>query len=509
MKKIYFSLVAALFALTASADEAIYNVEALINSGAITSSSTNDQLDQTIGAITFDFEKGTNNNNVKISSKRVQLFQGGGQKMIISAAAGYSITEVLITVGNKSNSPSSISCDQEGTWNPNFPSGVQNGDYSFTPANPAEGVSYSFAIERNNGSNGRADFSQIKVTYESAGPDTKAPVFTSSPADGETKVSTAAVITLKANEDITAVGADIAGTVNGTAVTFALGDDSRTLTYTPEVALSYETLYTVVLASDQVQDAAGNKNAEYSFSFTTTSQAQQPPVFSVTDGESIYAGQKVTITGPEGSLIYSNWSSSQGKYSAADLLTRDPRESPAEISSSTAGDTRYISAIAKLGDNVSDVAEVMVKVLANPLVGSWSKTEDTVDKGVAVEIPTYSVAPTAYECTPTMGSDYKYTLNVTGVSGIITLAADGQSIESINTSIDGTAVVTATLTSDKTGFPVSTATATYTINVGDYVTAISNATVNGEQHKAYDLSGRQTTENYRGVVIVNGKKIKK
>ena len=102
--------------------------------------------------------------------------------------------------------------------------------------------------------------------------DTKAPEFTLTTPSSDTDVAVNTTIVLTASEDVSIVGTNITATLNSTSnstsITGVLGDDNRTITFTPG-ALTNDTPYSLVLLANQVQDAAGNKNAAATFTFTT------------------------------------------------------------------------------------------------------------------------------------------------------------------------------------------------------------------------------------------------
>lgn len=146
-----------------------YDVSDLISAGTITTSTTNDDLDQTIDNVVYDWNKGGSSSNVKISSQRVQLF-GDGQSLTISTSSDYRIKSIRFAVGNKSNSPTAIKESADaGTWAPAFTSSAfSNGNYTFTVTTPTAGGSYTFTIFKSGGTNQRADFDDIVVTYDVA-----------------------------------------------------------------------------------------------------------------------------------------------------------------------------------------------------------------------------------------------------------------------------------------------------------------------------------------------------
>ena len=146
-----------------------YDVSDLITAGTITSSTTNDDLDQTIDNVVYDWNKGGSSSNVRISSQRVQLF-GDGQSLTISTSSDYRIKSIRFAVGNKSNSPTAIvESSSAGSWNPAFTtSAFGTGNYTFTVTTPTAGGSYTFTIYKSGGTNQRADFDDIVVTYDAA-----------------------------------------------------------------------------------------------------------------------------------------------------------------------------------------------------------------------------------------------------------------------------------------------------------------------------------------------------
>ena len=143
----------------------------------------------------------------------------------------------------------------------------------------------------------------IVITTASSSSDTTAPTFTTSPANSATNVAVDAAVTLTADENIFAVGGTINGTLNGTACTFNLTERVLTL---PHDAFANNTTYTVVLNANQIQDAAGNKNAETSFSFTTeAAEQEQVATPNISGNTSFTDNTSVTITcATDGATIY-------------------------------------------------------------------------------------------------------------------------------------------------------------------------------------------------------------
>ena len=116
-----------------------------------------------------------------------------------------------------------------------------------------------------------------KIVFTPTTADETAPVFTTAPTDEATDVAIDAAVTLTADEDITAVGETITGTIkageeDATDIEFTL--NGKVLSYAHD-PFENNTTYTITLNANQVQDASENKNAETSFSFTTEAAQEQ------------------------------------------------------------------------------------------------------------------------------------------------------------------------------------------------------------------------------------------
>ncbi len=246
MKKLFLLSLALLALFTTSlwaADQtSTYDVSDLIAAGTITTSTINDDLDQTISNVTYDWTKGSSSNNVKISSARVQLF-GDGQSLTISTSSDYRIKSIRFAVGNKSNSPTAIKESADaGTWDPAFTSSAFNpGNYTFTVTTPTAGGSYTFTIFKSGGTNQRADFDDIVVTYDAAPADHPTVVYypngaTSGtvPVDANSPYTSGAdVVVLGNTGNLANTGKEFAGwntNADGTGVTYNAGDEISNVT---------------------------------------------------------------------------------------------------------------------------------------------------------------------------------------------------------------------------------------------------------------------------------------
>jgi len=141
--------------------------------------------------------------------------------------------------------------------------------------------------------------------------DDQSPVAVFSPENGATNVLINSHVTLtfdenvfKAtdgsaftdSEDVSSYLTFTETTTPANTVVFAATISGKVITVTPTAALTNEMQYTITLAADMVQDAAGNKNASSSASFTTVSSTA-PIISNVTIQETApyYAGDDVTV----------------------------------------------------------------------------------------------------------------------------------------------------------------------------------------------------------------------
>ena len=135
--------------------------------------------------------------------------------------------------------------------------------------------------------------------------DNTVPTVTMTTPSATTNVAiTTSSVVLTVSEEVTAVGEDIAGTFNGSAITFTRTDATH-LTYNlPD--LTNSTTYNIQLNANQIQDAAGNKNAEKSFSFTTVAAEQEKVATpSISGNTSFTESTTATITcDTDGATIY-------------------------------------------------------------------------------------------------------------------------------------------------------------------------------------------------------------
>ena len=228
--------------------------------------------------------------------------------------------------------------------------------------------------------------------------------------------------------------------------------------------------------------SSGNTVTSDKASINILGPAIDAPTFSIASGSTIKVGQKFSVTAPEGSVIYSNWSSSQGKYTADMLMTRTPSEgNTAEVYTTTTG-TRFYSAVAvKEGYAPSAVAEVKLNVEALKFKGALDKTSDEVDKDAdAPALPVLTLKDdTDTEFAKPGFITATYSLAAGSTDGIVTLKADGSGIESISTATAGTATVNITLASSEPNATLieGEGTYTYTITVKDGSEPVSGLTI--------------------------------
>ena len=126
---------------------------------------------------------GTNTAFNGSGDSKVLRMVANSASVTLSTSSSYKITSITIKVVNRNNSPYGLSCVNTTAWSPSgcwkkdntvmsmgSTSAMQNGDYTFTPSSPAAGASYSIYVYKAGASSStRADWSQISVTYESAG----------------------------------------------------------------------------------------------------------------------------------------------------------------------------------------------------------------------------------------------------------------------------------------------------------------------------------------------------
>lgn len=105
--------------------------------------------------------------------------------------------------------------------------------------------------------------------------DTEAPTFTLTTPSSTENVDVNTTIVLTASEEVSIVGTNITATLNETPITGTFDPVNKTITFTPG-ALTNGPTYTLILHENQVQDAAGNKNAAATFTFTTVAAAAEP-----------------------------------------------------------------------------------------------------------------------------------------------------------------------------------------------------------------------------------------
>lgn len=155
---------------------------------------------------------------------------------------------------------------------------------------------YRITIKGSSNDNGRLCAIRFKQGSSTPAEDTTPPTVTMTTPSATTDVAinTSSVV-LTVSEEVTAVGEDIAGTFNGSDITFTRTDATH-LTYNlPD--LTNSTTYNIQLNANQIQDAAGNKNAETSFSFTTVAAEQeQVATPSISGNTSFTDNTSVTIT---------------------------------------------------------------------------------------------------------------------------------------------------------------------------------------------------------------------
>lgn len=164
---------------------------------------------------------------------------------------------------------------------------------------------YKITIKASTSNNGR--FCAIRFKQGSSTPtvDTTPPTVTMTTPSATTDVAinTSSVV-LTVSEEVTAVGENIAGTFNDSPITFTRTDATH-LTYNlPD--LTNSTTYNIQLNANQIKDAAGNKNAEKSFSFTTeAAEQEQVATPSISGTTSFTESTTATITcDTDGATIY-------------------------------------------------------------------------------------------------------------------------------------------------------------------------------------------------------------
>ncbi|MBR4571988.1 MAG: hypothetical protein IKO28_01020 [Prevotella sp.] len=286
--------------------------------------------------------------------------------------------------------------------------------------------------------------------------------------------------------------------------------------------LSQEGAYSIYCNVADDNDNVDSDMATLTVTATAPATTVSAPTFDKTEGAEIKAGDPIIVTSDDGSQIYYNWSKKDtGGYTAEQLLTRTPKDSPASVTTSTTGN-RYLYALAKKGDLVSEISILGVKVDPNPVKGLLDKTEDNVEAGTEVEAPVFSVvdaennpspASIAYGTATNKDVTVNFAIDPASTnSGIINLKADGSGIESINTTSGGTAIVNITLTSNKDGYPIidgESGIYTYTITVtgGEPVTVNYTKSVNIEQLVLdnginYDIT-KDFAENYVEYASIN------
>ena len=200
-------------------------------------------------------------NYLKINSGYVTLtltsgsFKAGDE-ITASVTANGDNKAISIKLHSKEGNGSSVTVVSKGT--------AYDVSYTLTAADIEEDGSLKvFGPE----SNGR--YYSFTVTREI----TSGPSFEMTTPSATTNVAINTSVVLTADEEITAVGGSIAGTIKAgdaeaTDITFDLSDGTK-LTYTPASALAYNTTYVVTLNAEQVQNGSSEKNAEKSFTFTT------------------------------------------------------------------------------------------------------------------------------------------------------------------------------------------------------------------------------------------------
>ena len=197
---------------------------------------------------------------IKINSGYVTLALNSG-----SFAAGDVITASVTANGNNKNVGINL---HTANGNGNTTTVVTQGtaydvSYTLVAADIEEDGSLKIFGPQSNGR-----YYSFNVTREII----SGPSFTMTTPTAATDVAINTNVVLTADEDITAVGSTIAGTImagdaDETDITFSLS--GRTLTYAPESPLAYNTTYVVKLSANQVQNGENEKNSEKNFTFTT------------------------------------------------------------------------------------------------------------------------------------------------------------------------------------------------------------------------------------------------
>jgi len=205
----------------------------------------------------------------------------------------------------------------------------------------------------------------VDVVFTNVVDNTPPTVSSVTPAANATGVAQSAALNIVFSEDMTAASIS-AGTVtlrdaanNTISGTVTYNTTTRTATFTPAAALSYQTVYTgrVLSGSSGVKDAAGNALAtDYTWSFTTLADQVPPTVTGVTpaaNATAVNVNSVITATFSEAMSAGSLSASSFEVRNAANVLV------PATVSYNAATRTASLTPSASLAASTVYTANVI------------------------------------------------------------------------------------------------------------------------------------------------------
>lgn len=204
----------------------------------------------------------------------------------------------------------------------------------------------------------------VDVVFTNVVDNTPPTVSVVTPAANATGVAQSAVLSVQFSEDMTVASIsnssitlrDAASNVISGTVTY--NATTRTATFTPAAALSYQTVYTarVLSGSNGVKDAAGNALAtDYTWSFTTLADQVPPTVTGVTpavNATAVNVNSVVTVTFNEAMSAASLSASSFELRNAGNVLV------PATVTYNATTRTATLTASAPLGASTVYTARV-------------------------------------------------------------------------------------------------------------------------------------------------------
>lgn len=204
----------------------------------------------------------------------------------------------------------------------------------------------------------------VDVVFTNVVDNTAPTVSSVTPAANATGIAQSAVLNILFSEDMTAASIsttsvtlrDAANNIISGTVTYNAA--TRTATFTPASALSYQTVYTarVLSGSNGVKDAAGNAlAADYTWSFTTLADQVPPTVTGVTPAASAVAvnvNAAVTVTFNEAMAAASLSASSFELRNAANVLV------PASVTYNAANRTASLTPTSPLAASTVYTARV-------------------------------------------------------------------------------------------------------------------------------------------------------